>query len=206
MGPVGSTPATYWPLVFEVANIKPARIVNSGSAFLNSRLESGLLDANGSALGLPWPTITQVETTHEIAIFGIPRDVAEVFIRKYPYFSLAEIPAGTYKGNTAAIPTLALANFMAVHKDTPEELVYRVLKAIFERTDILVAAHKSAREIKAENIAASPIPLHRAAVRFFREKGDHLSERLTASRVAVGPLSSLTRVQVTRPSRPHRPE
>jgi TRAP-type uncharacterized transport system substrate-binding protein len=60
---------------------------------------------------------------------------------------------------------------MAVHKDTSEDLVYRVLKATFERTDILVAAHKSAREIKAENIVASPIPLHRAAMRFFREKG-----------------------------------
>jgi TRAP-type uncharacterized transport system substrate-binding protein len=39
-------------------------------------------------------------------------------------------------------------------------------------------AHKSAQEIKAENNVTSPIPLHPAAVRFFRETGIKLPDRL----------------------------
>ena len=91
---------------------------------------------------------------------------------------MGEIPANTYKSRREPIPTLVLGNFMAVHKDAPEELVYKVVKAAFDRTDILVAAHRSAQEIKAENVLASPIPLHRAAARFFRERGIALPERL----------------------------
>lgn len=178
VGPVGGTPATYWPLILEVAGIKPARLVNAGSADLNGQLKDGLLDANGQSLGLPWPIITEIETTHEINVFGVPKEVAEAFIKKYPYFTLGEIPAGTYKSATAPIPTLTLWNFMAVHKDAPDELVYRVLKATFERLDILIAAHRSAREVRAENAALSPIPLHPAAVRFYRERGISLPDRV----------------------------
>jgi TRAP transporter TAXI family solute receptor len=178
VGPVGGTPATYWPLVFEAANVKPARTFNASSAYLNSQLRSGALDANGQALGLPWPIIPQIETTHEITLFGVPSDVAQVFARKYPYFTTGEIPANTYRSATEAIPTLSLWNFMAVHKDMSNELVYKLLKATFDRIDILIAAHKSAQEIKAENIVTSPVPLHPAAARFFREKGVNLPSRL----------------------------
>jgi uncharacterized protein len=178
VGPVGGTPATYWPLVFEAANVKPTRMFNASSAYLNSQLRSGILDANGQALGLPWPLIAQIEATHEINLFGVPPDVAQAFARKYSYFTAAEIPAKTYRSAAEAIPTLSLWNFLAVHKDASNELVQKLLTATFARLDILIAAHKSAQEIKAENIVASPIPLHPAAARFFREKGINLPDRL----------------------------
>jgi TRAP transporter TAXI family solute receptor len=178
VGPVGGTPATYWPLLFEAGNIKPGRVFNASSAYMNSQIRSGMLDVNAQALGLPWPVIRQIQATHEINLFGVPLDIAQTFIRKYSYFTTAEIPANTYKGSTEAIPTLTLWNFMAVHKDASSELVYKFLKATFERQDILIAAHSSAQEIKAENIVTSPIPLHSAAVRFFREKGINLPDRL----------------------------
>ena len=182
VGPVGGTPATYWPLLFEVTGIKPARIVNAGSADLNSQLKYGLLDANGQALGLPWPTVTEIETTHEINVVGVPKEAAGEFIIKYPYFAHGLIPAGTYKSNKEAIPTLTIWNFMAVNKDAPEDFIYKVVKATFELTDILIAAHKSAKEISAENIVHSVIPLHPGAVRYFREKGIKLPDSLVTAK------------------------
>lgn len=181
VGPVGGTPATYWPLVFEVTGIKPARVVNAGSADLNSQLKDGLLDANGQSLGLPWPIITEIETTHEINVFGIPKEAAGEFIRKYPYFAEGLIPAGTYKSNKEPVPTLTLWNFMAVNKDASDDFVYRVVKATFERTDILIASHKSAREVNAKDIVHSTIPLHPAAARYYREKGIKLPDALVTA-------------------------
>jgi hypothetical protein len=181
VGPVGGTPATYWPPILEAAGIKPRRIVNAGSADLNSQLKDGLLDANGQSLGLPWPVITEIETTHEINVFGVPKEVADRFVKQHPYFAVADIPANAYKSSKEPIPTLALWNYMAVHKDAPDDLVTKVLKATFERTDILVAAHKSAQEIKAPIIVTSPIPLHPAAVRFYRDKGIQLPDALVAA-------------------------
>jgi TRAP transporter TAXI family solute receptor len=182
VGPVGGAATTYWPLLFEVTGIKPERIVNAASADLNSQLKNGLLDANGESLGLPWPTITGIETTHEINVFGVPKEAAGEFIRKYPYFAEGTIPANTYKSNKEAIPTLTIWNFMAVNKDAPDDFVYKVVKATFDRKDILVAAHKSAREVSAENIVHSTIPLHPGAVRYYREKGIKLPDGLTSAK------------------------
>ena len=51
-----------------------------------------MLDANGQALGVPWPTITEVETTNEINSFGVPVDVVKKVLDKYPYFLSAVDP------------------------------------------------------------------------------------------------------------------
>jgi TRAP transporter TAXI family solute receptor len=181
VGPVGGTPATYWPAIFDVAGVKP-RAVNSGLAYLDDRLRLGTLDAHGSAIGLPWGLVSEIATDHPINLFGVPPSVAEAFVRKYPFFGRGEIPANTYKGQRDPIPTLTLWNFMAVRKDAPDDLVYRAVKATFERLDILAAAHKSAREVRAENIVLSPIPLHPAAARYYQEKGIALPEALLEAR------------------------
>jgi hypothetical protein len=179
VGPVGGTPATYWPLIFEMAGVKPSRIVNASSADLNSQLKDGMLDANGQSVGLPWVTITEVETTDAVNAYGVPVDVADKFIAKYPYFAKDVMPKGTYKSNPDQdLPTLTLWNFMVVHKDTPDDFVYEVLKATFANIDILVAAHPSAKEAKPEAVIYSPVPLHPGAVKFYQEKGIKLPDNL----------------------------
>lgn len=182
VGPVGGTPATYWPLILEAAGVKPGRIVNAGSSDLNNQLKDGLLDANGQSVGLPWVLVTEIETTHEINFFGVPKADADKFIAKYPFFSPGVVPANTYKGVKEAVPTLTVWNFVTVHKDAREDLVYEVVKATFENVDILIATHKSAVEVKPENIVHSPIPLHPGAVRYYREKGIQLPDKLLPPR------------------------
>ncbi len=172
VGPVGGTPATYWPKIFDLNGIKPKRIVNAGSADLNSQLKDGMLDANGQSVGLPWVTVTEIETTHEVNVYGASGKDADNFISKYPYFSKGNMPKGTYKSNKDRdIETLTVWNFMTVHKDTPDDFVYEVLKKTFENVDILIATHKSAKEVQPPNILYSPIVLHPGAVKYYREKG-----------------------------------
>jgi TRAP transporter TAXI family solute receptor len=179
VGPIGGTPATYWPLIFETAGVKPSRIVNASSADLASQLKDGMLDANGQSVGLPWVTITQAETTDAVSAYGVPADVADKFIAKYPYFAKDVMPKGTYKSNPDQdLPTLTLWNFMVVHKDTPDDFVYEVLKTTFANVDILIAAHPSANETKPEAVIYSPVPLHPGAVKFYQEKGIKIPEKL----------------------------
>lgn len=179
VGPKGGTAADYWPKIFEAANIKPGRVVNASSADLNSQLKDGMLDANGQALGLPWPIITEVETMNEVNTFGVPAEDVKKVLDKYPYFLSAVIPKGTYKSNKDYdIPTVAMWNFMAVNKSAPDDFVYEVVKKTYENVDMLIAAHKSAQEIKAENIKLSPIPIHPGAVKYYKEKGIPVPENL----------------------------
>jgi hypothetical protein len=179
VGPIGGTPATYWPLIFEAAGVKAGRIVNASSADLDSQLKDGMLDANGNSVGLPWVTITEAETTHEVNVFGPVGADADKFIAKYPYFSKGLITKGTYKCNPdKEIETLTVWNFMVVPKNCPDDFVYEVVKKTFENVAILIAAHNSATEVKAENIIYSPVPLHPGAVKYYQEKGIELPKEL----------------------------
>jgi TRAP transporter TAXI family solute receptor len=179
VGPIGGTPATYWPLIFDVAGVKPGLIVNGGSANLNTQLKEGLLDANGQSVGLPWVTIAEVETGAGVYVFGCPADDSDRFIARYPFFAKGIIPKGTYKANPdRGIETLTVWNFMVVPKDIPEDFVYEVVKATFDNVDILVAAHESAKEVRPENVIYSPIALHPGAVRYYRDKGITLPTHL----------------------------
>jgi TRAP transporter TAXI family solute receptor len=181
VGPVGGTPATYWPIIFQVAGVKTGRIVNASSADLNSQLKDGMLDANGQSVGLPWVTVTEIQTTHDVNVYGVPPKDADKFIEKYPYFANGIIPKGTYKSNKDHdIDTLSVWNFMTVNKDIPDDFVYEVLKKTFDNVDILIATHKSAEEVKPEHILFSPIPLHPGAVKYYQEKGIKIPEKLIA--------------------------
>jgi TRAP transporter TAXI family solute receptor len=179
VGPIGGTPATYWPKIIEMAGVKPKRIVNASSADLNSQLKDGMLDANGNSLGVPWVTITEIETTHDANVYGVPDDVCNKFVEKFPYFAKGFVPKGTYKSNKDKdIETLTLWNFMVVNKNMPDDFVYEVVKNTFANVDILIAAHSSAAEVKLENVIYSPVPLHPGAIKFYEEKGIKIPEKL----------------------------
>ncbi len=53
-------------------------------------------------------------------------------------------------------------------------------KKTFENVDILIAAHPSAAEVKIENIQYSPIPLHPGAVKYYKEKGIPIPDKMIA--------------------------
>jgi len=48
----------------------------------------------------------------------------------------------------------------------------------FENVDILIMTHASAKDVKAEFIVNSPIPLHPGAVRYYKEKGIKIPDKL----------------------------
>lgn len=178
-GPVGSTPATYYPHLFKVLGIKPARIVNGTVADLNSQLKDGMLHVNASIPGIPWVIINEIEVTHDVNIVGISKADAEKFIAEYPFFSIGVIPKGTYKTNKDfEIESMTIWNFMITNKDAPVDFVYEVVKKTFENVNILITAHKSALNTKPENIVYSPIPLHPGAVKYYQEKGIRLPEKI----------------------------
>jgi hypothetical protein len=54
-----------------------------------------------------------------------------------------------------------------------DKTAYNIVKTIFERKDDIVAVHKEAINFKLESQkqAATPIPFHPGALKYFAEKG-----------------------------------
>ncbi|MBA3040548.1 MAG: TAXI family TRAP transporter solute-binding subunit [Alphaproteobacteria bacterium] len=127
------------------------------------------LDATLQSAGLGVSAIKDLATSVEIQMVAVPADVVTKL--GAPYVA-ATIPAGTYQGQDADVPTVAVVNFLITHSDVSDETAYQMTKQLFENLPEMEAAHKAAAQIKLEGaLTGMPVPLHPGAERYYKEKG-----------------------------------
>ncbi|MCI4440911.1 TAXI family TRAP transporter solute-binding subunit [Tibeticola sp.] len=128
------------------------------------------LDATLQSAGLGVASIRDLATAVKIVVVPVPPEV----VAKVgdPAYQTAVIPANTYTGQTADVPTAAIPNFLVTHAGVPDALVYQMVKAMYDNLDTLRAAHNAAKAIQRENaVKGMPIPLHPGAEKYYREVG-----------------------------------
>jgi TRAP transporter TAXI family solute receptor len=128
------------------------------------------LDATLISAGLGVAAIRDLATSVKIVIVPVPADVvAKIGEAAY---QVGTVPAGTYNGQTDAVATVAIQNFLVSHEGVSTDAAYKMTKAIFEHLPDLQAAHAAAKAITRENAAkAPPAPLHAGAEKYYREIG-----------------------------------
>jgi len=91
------------------------------------------------------------------------------------------IPGGTYPGLDEDVETIAQPNFLATNADVSEEDVYQITKTVYENLPFLQAIHPATNAMAIEQaIAGLPLPLHPGALRYYREVGLDIPDRLIA--------------------------
>ena len=128
------------------------------------------LDATLQSAGLGVASIRDLATAVKIVVIPVPADVvAKVGDAAY---QASVIPANTYTGQTEAVATAAIPNFLVTHSGVSDDVAYRMAKAMYDNIDTLYAAHNAAKVIKRENaIKGMPVPLHPGAERYYKEVG-----------------------------------
>src|SRR5690606_28511882 len=96
------------------------------------------LDATLQSAGLGVASIKDLAVSLPITVVAVPAEVAE---KLGAPFLAATIPAGTYEGQTADVPTLAITNILVTSADVSDEIAYQMTKQLFEHLDTMVAAH-----------------------------------------------------------------
>jgi TRAP transporter TAXI family solute receptor len=171
----GSFLNDYGRKLFDMFGVKPSRITNlTNFGDSNTMLVDGQLDAAAAWSGIPAPPAAQMITTRKAHLVGVPKADAAKFSKKFPGVYPGNIPANTYKNQTEPLETLHLWTFAMTRKDLSEEFAYKLVKAAFENQSDLVAGFKAAKNTKAENIKFAPLPVHKGAARYYREKGIEL--------------------------------
>ncbi|KAF0166599.1 MAG: TRAP transporter solute receptor TAXI family protein [Rhodocyclaceae bacterium] len=128
------------------------------------------LDATLISAGLGVAAIRDLATSVKIVIVPVPADVVAK-IGEAAYQS-GTVPANTYNGQTEAVATVAIQNFLVSHEGVSTDAAYKMTKAIFEHLPELQAAHAAAKAITRENAAkAPPAPLHPGAEKYYKEIG-----------------------------------
>ena len=128
------------------------------------------LDATLQSSGLGMAAIRDLASTMKISFVAIPAEVtAKIDNAAY---EAATIPAGTYDGQDADVPTVAINNILVTHEGVSDEVAYQMTKLMFDNLDRLGTAHSAAKDIKLESATKNlPIPLHPGAERFYKEAG-----------------------------------
>jgi TRAP transporter TAXI family solute receptor len=170
-GPRGGTSGAYVEQIFKVLGI-PAVVRHGAWDNLGSQLAERELDGAAAAVGAPFPVLRQLDAQQLIDFISpSPEQIASIR-KQVPEITPSVIAVGTYRSLTKDYPTIGLYNFAVAHKDLSEDLVYRVIKAVFDNHADLVKAHPLAKETVPENIDRNMLlPLHPGALRYYRERG-----------------------------------
>ena len=127
------------------------------------------LDATFQSSGLGNAALKDLSTTQDVTFVEIPADIAEKLGAPY---KAGVIPAGTYPGQDADVPTVAITNILVTREGVSDEEAYEMTKQLFEHLDTLKAAHSAANGISLEAaVQGLPIPLHPGAEKYYKEQG-----------------------------------
>jgi TRAP transporter TAXI family solute receptor len=182
VGPRGGTPGTYFPLMFEAMNIRPAAIRFGSGSDMSGQLQDGLLDAFLFASGVPIPAFSEAETQGDVNFIDFtPAEIATL-TQRFPELAAGTLPASTYRTSGRELKVVGMFNFAIAHHSLPETLAYEMTKAVLGQNARLRQAIAAASETLAENAGKNTfLPFHPGAARYLREVGQNIPDNLVGA-------------------------
>jgi TRAP transporter TAXI family solute receptor len=170
-GPRAGTAGTYLPTIFKALDIKGNLRFGAWES-MTSQLRSGDLSGIVFVSGFPNPALTELIAAEPVDFVRPSADQIALIRKALPEISRSTVPAQTYPTQERDYPTIGLFNFAVVHKDLPDDLVYKIVKTVFDNREELMKAQSSAKETVPANIGRDELlPLHPGAARYYREIG-----------------------------------
>ncbi|MDB5750483.1 MAG: putative periplasmic component [Ramlibacter sp.] len=150
-----------------------------GAAESVNAIKDGKIDAFFWVGGLPTAAVSDLANTPGTKLKMIDHGhLVAAMNKKYGNLYVEDhIDKSIYKGMDADNKQATVMNILVAHETMDEKTAYNIVKTIFDKKAELVAVHKEAENFKLENqkSAASPIPFHPGAVKYFAEKGIKLN-------------------------------
>jgi uncharacterized protein len=183
VGPRAGNGGTYAPGIFKIVGIS-AEMHYGSYKDMGADLLAGRIDALLTLLGAPVPAILDVDAKERVTFLSLTSEQMEAIRKAWPEFGPAKIAAGTYHLLDKDYITVGVPNFAIGRADLPDDLVYQLVKAVYENQPRLVKATSAASDTIAQNVVKDTfLPFHPGAVRYYREIGLNIPD------VLVGPTN-----------------
>jgi uncharacterized protein len=178
VGPKAGAAGTYPPAMMKVLGVSAEFSYGSFDA-VATELLAGRIDAIVTLIGAPTPAIQDVEAKEPVTFISLSPEQIEDIRKALPEFSPSKVAAGTYRSLDKDYVTIGVPNFAIGRADLPDDLVYQLVKAVFENQPRLVKAHSAARDTLPQNVDKDTfLPFHPGAVRYYREIGTSIPDAL----------------------------
>ena len=133
----------------------------------------GNIDAFFYTVGHPSGAIKEATTSCDSTIVAVDNEATQTLVEENPYYRVATIPGGMYRGNDEDVKTFGVAATFVTSADVDEEVVYEVVSAVFENFDSFKRLHPAFSNLKKEEMVSDALsaPLHKGAEKYYREVG-----------------------------------
>ena len=133
----------------------------------------GSIDAFGYIVGVPNESVAHAIRECEATL--VPLDMPEVrkLVSERPYFDSSNIPAKSYPNLSKDIRTLGVIATMVTTADQDQQIVYELVRAVFENIDHIRQMHPAFAALDPTQMACRGhlAPLHEGAKKYFSERG-----------------------------------
>ncbi len=160
--------------VFKALGIPLDSYKDSRLSFTESSnaLRDGTIEVGVWSVGPGTSSILDLATTHDIHIINFTPAQQKRILAANSQYSAVDLAGGVYRGVDAAVPTIGVWNVMICQAGLSADLVYKLVKSLYEHQDYLLKIHPSAAYTTPENaVKYSPIPLHPGTIKYLKEKG-----------------------------------
>jgi TRAP transporter TAXI family solute receptor len=139
----------------------------------SAALGDNKVDAIIYTVGHPNGSIQEATSTVDARLVSVTGEAIDKLVADNPYYAKAVIPGGLYAGNDADTETFGVKATFVTSADVPEDVVYTVVKAVFDNFDRFKGLHPAFATLKEEEMIADGLsaPLHPGAEKYYRERG-----------------------------------
>jgi uncharacterized protein len=139
----------------------------ASTALLEKRCDAVLIVGS-----IPTAAIIELTNTIDCRVLPIGPKEIKVMNEKYPFVFPLTLPAKTYKGQDKEMYIQGAKTHIICRENLPDELVYRVTKALMGHPEDVAAIHPAAKELMAKNFFGNiQAPFHPGAIKYYKEIG-----------------------------------
>ncbi|EDP63371.1 hypothetical protein BAL199_20350 [alpha proteobacterium BAL199] len=137
-----------------------------------NQLKDGNADWFTLGTTVPAGAIMDLASARAITLVPVPDDGLAKMKAINPGYQRIVVPAGSYPGQDADVPTIGYSTHIIARCDLDEKLVYDVLKNIVANVPDLASIAKAVGKADAKSMAVETgVPLHKGAAKFYKEQG-----------------------------------
>ncbi|THH34372.1 TAXI family TRAP transporter solute-binding subunit [Aliishimia ponticola] len=139
----------------------------------SAALCDGKLDAAIWAAGLPNGSTMEATSTCDIKLLDLTTSGTDKVLAENPAYAAATIPGGMYPGNDGDVASWGPKATFVTDASTPDDVVYVLVKAVFENFDDFKKLHPAFGRLTKEEMVKDGLsaPLHPGAVKYYKEAG-----------------------------------
>ena len=131
------------------------------------------IDAMVFTVGHPSGSIKEATTSCDSVLVNVTGSAVDMLVAENDFFRTATIPGGMYSGNANDTKTFGVGATFVTSTRTPENVIYQVVKAVFENFDSFRKFHPAFRNLDKRQMIKDGLsaPLHAGAVKYYKEAG-----------------------------------